>query len=66
MKSLRQTKFGILLPLELSNSPWESFIVVFTLPESEGHTQIMVVVDHNSKIVSCIALKEIVTTKDLA
>jgi hypothetical protein len=36
------------------------------LPESEGHTQIMVVVDHFSKMVHFIALAETATTRDAA
>jgi hypothetical protein len=40
------------------------FIVV--LPESEGHIQIMVVVDRFSKIGHFIALNETATAKDTA
>jgi hypothetical protein len=36
------------------------------LPKSEGHTQIMVVVNHFSKMAYFIALAEIVTVKDAA
>jgi transposase-like protein len=36
------------------------------LPESEGHTQIMVVVDCFSKVTHFIALKETSSTKDAA
>jgi hypothetical protein len=36
------------------------------LPESEGHTQIMVVVDHFSKMAHFIALAETATVRDAA
>jgi hypothetical protein len=36
------------------------------LPESEGHTQIVVVVDRFSKMVNFIGLKETATAKDTA
>jgi hypothetical protein len=36
------------------------------LPESEGHTQIMVLVDRFSKMAHFIALKETATAKDAA
>jgi hypothetical protein len=35
------------------------------LPESEGYTQIMVVVDHFSKMTHFIALTKTTTTKDM-
>jgi hypothetical protein len=68
MKSPRHAKFRLLQSLELSYSPWESTSVDFivTLPKSEGHTQIMVVVDCFSKMAHCIALKETATAKDVA
>jgi hypothetical protein len=68
MKSPRHAKFGLLQPLELSYSPWESTSVDFivALPESEGHTQIMVVVDRFSKMAHFIALVETATAKDAA
>jgi hypothetical protein len=68
MKSPRHVKFGLLQPLELSYSPWESTSVDFivALPESEGHTQIMVVVDRFSKMAHFIALHETATAKDAA
>jgi hypothetical protein len=46
-KSPRNAGYGILQPLNLAPSPWVSTSVDFitALPESEGHTQIMVVVD---------------------
>jgi hypothetical protein len=68
MKSPRHAKFGLLQPLELSYSPWKSTSVDFivALPESEGYTQIMVVVDCFSKIAQSITLTETATTKDVA
>jgi hypothetical protein len=68
MKSSRHAKFGLLQPLELSYSPWESTSVDFivALPESEGHTQIMVVVDRFSKMAHLIALNKTATAKDVA
>jgi hypothetical protein len=47
-------------------SPWESTLVDFigALPESEGYTQIIVVVDRFSKMAHFIALAETATTKD--
>jgi hypothetical protein len=51
---------------ELSYSPWECQSIDFkvALAESEGQTQIMVLVDHFSKIVHFIALVETATPKD--
>jgi transposase InsO family protein len=68
MKSARHAKFGLLQPLKLSYSPWESTLVDFivALPESGGYTQIMVVVDCFSKMAYFIALTETATTRDLA
>jgi hypothetical protein len=37
---------------------------IVALPESEGYTQIMVVVDHFSKMTDFIASPETVTAKD--
>jgi hypothetical protein len=66
MKSPRYAKFGLLQPLKLSYSCWESTLVDFivALPELEGYTQIMVVVDCFSKMAHFIALSETVTAKD--
>jgi hypothetical protein len=68
MESPRHTKFGLLQPLELSYSPWESTSVdvIVALPKSESHTQIMVVVDRFSKMAHFIALKETAIAKDVA
>jgi hypothetical protein len=67
MKLSRHAKFGLLQLLELSYSPWESTSVDFivALPESEGHTQIMVVVDCFSKMAHFIGLNETATAKDI-
>jgi hypothetical protein len=68
MKSPRHAKFGLLQPLELSYSPWESTLVDFkvALPKSEGHTQIMVVVDCFSKMAHFLALTKTATARDAA
>jgi hypothetical protein len=68
MKSPRHAKFKLFQPLELSYSLWESTLVDFmvALPELEGHTQIMVVVDYFSKMAHLIALIETATAKDAA
>jgi hypothetical protein len=68
MKSPQHAKFRLLQPLELSYSPWESTSVDFivALPESEGHTQIMVVVDRFSKMAHFIALAKTATARDIA
>ena len=46
-KSPRHTKYGLLLPLEVPYAAWTSILTDFItqLPESEGCTQIMAVVD---------------------
>ena len=46
-KSRRHAKYGLLEPLDVPYAPWKSISVDFivALPESEGRTQIMVVVD---------------------
>jgi transposase InsO family protein len=68
MKSPRHAKFELQQLLELSYSPWESTSVdfVMTLPESERYTQIVVVVDHFSKMAHFIALPTTATAKDAA
>jgi hypothetical protein len=67
MKSPRYSKFGLLQPLKLWYSPWESTLVDFivVLPESEGHT------NHGSsgllfKNSSLHALTETASVKDVA
>jgi hypothetical protein len=68
MKSPRHAKFGLLQFLELSYFPWKSTSIDFivALPESEGHIQIMVVVDCFSKMAHFIALAETATARDTA
>jgi hypothetical protein len=68
MKSPQHAKFSLLQPLELSCSPWKSTLVDFivALPNSEGYTRIMVVVDRFSKMAHFITLTETATTKDTA
>jgi hypothetical protein len=68
MKSPRYAKFRLLQPLELLYSPWKSTLIDFiiTLLESEGLTQIMVVVDRFLKMAHFIALAKTATTKDAA
>ena len=67
-KSPRHAKFGLLQPLELPFAPWVSTLVDFitALPESEGYTQIMVIVDWFSKMAHFIPLHEKATAKDCA
>ena len=67
-KSPRHARFGLLQPLELPYSPWLSTSVDFitALPESEGFTQIIVVVDRFSKMAHFVALQENATAKDCA
>jgi hypothetical protein len=66
MKLPKYAKFGILQSLELSYSLWESTLVDFivALAESEGHTHIMVVVNHFLKMAHFIALAETATAQD--
>ena len=67
-KSPRHTKYGLLQPLELPYAAWTSISVDFItqLPESQGNTQIMVVVDRFTKMAHFIALETNATARDVA
>lgn len=67
-KSPRHARFGLLQPLELPYAPWISTSVDFitALPESEGHTQIMVTVDRFTKMAHFVPLMENATARDCA
>ena len=53
-------KYGFLQPLEVLYTPWKSISVDFivALPEAEGNTQIMVLVDQFTKMAYFVALTE--------
>jgi len=67
-KSPRHWKYGLLQPLEVPYAAWTSISVdiITQLPESQGQTQIMVVVDHCTKMEHFFALATNVTAKDVA
>jgi len=67
-KSPRHAKYGLLQPLEVSYAAWSSISTDFItqLPESQGKTQIMVVVDRFTKMAHFIGLHENATAKDVA
>src|SRR5437588_4899568 len=67
-KSRRHAKYGLLQPLEVPYAPWKSISVDFivALPESEGKTQIMVVVDRFTKMAHFVSLLETATAIDIA
>ena len=67
-KSARQTKYGLLQPLEVPYTAWTSISVDFItqLPESQGKTQIMVVVDSFTKMAPFIGLETNAKAKDVA
>jgi len=67
-KSRRHTKNGLLQPLEVPYAAWTSISVDFItqLPESQGQTKIMVVVDHFTKMAHFIGLATYATAKDVA
>ena len=67
-KSRRHAKYGLLEPLEVPYAPWKSISLDFivTLPESEGNTQIMVVVDRFTKMAHFVGLKTEATATDVA
>jgi len=66
-KSLRHAKHGLLQPLEVPYAAWSSIATDFItqLPESQGKTQIMVVVNGFTKMAHFIGLDENATTKDI-
>jgi hypothetical protein len=69
-KTQQHKKFGLLQPLEIPDRPWQSISMDFIvgLPESEGNTQIWVVVCRLSKMAHFIALptQAEVPTRELA
>ena len=67
-KSPRHTKYGLLQPLEVRYAAWTSISVEFItqLPESQGKTQIMVVVDRFTKMAHFIGLETNATARDVA
>ena len=66
-KSPRHAKYGLLQPLEVPYAAWSSISMDFItqLPESQGKTQIMVVVDRFTKMAHFIGLHENATAKDV-
>jgi len=67
-KSPPDAKYGLLQPLEVLYAAWSSISTDFItqLPESQGKTQITVVVDQFTKMAHFIALHENATAKDVA
>jgi len=67
-KSPRHAKYGLLQPLQVPYAVWSSISTDFItqLPESQGKTQIMVVVDRFTKMAHFIGLHENATAKDVA
>jgi hypothetical protein len=69
-KVSRHKRYGLLQPLEIPYRPWTSISMDFitTLPESDGFTQIWVIVDRLTKMAHFIPLKtkEESPVKDLA
>jgi len=67
-KSPRHAKYGLLQPLEVPYAAWSSISMDFItqLRESQGKTQIMVVVDRFTKMAHFIGLYENATAKDVA
>ena len=67
-KSPRHTKYGLLQPLEVPYAAWTSISVDFTteLPESQGKTQIIVVVDRFTKMAQFMGLETNATPRDVA
>jgi hypothetical protein len=58
-KVSRHKRYGLLQSLEIPYRPWTSISMDFitTLPESDGSTQIWVIVDRLTKMAHCIPLK---------
>ena len=67
-KSPRHAKYGLLQPLEVPYAAWTSIStdLITQLPESQGCTQIMVVVDRFTKMAHFIGLETDATAKDVA
>ena len=66
-KSPRHAKYGILQPLEVPFGEWTTISVDFItqLPESQGQTQIRVVLDRFTKMANFIGLATNTTAKDV-
>ena len=66
-ESPRHAKYRLLQPLEVHYDAWSSISTDFItqLPESQGKTQIMVVVDRFTKMTHFIGLHENATAKDV-
>jgi len=67
-KSWRHAKYGSLPPFEVPYAAWSSISMDFItqLPESQGKTQIMVLVDLFTKMGYFVGLHENATAKDIA
>ena len=67
-KSPWHAQCGLLQPLQVPYAVWYSISTNFIthLPESQGHTQIMVVVDRFTKMAHFIGLQENAMAKDVA
>jgi len=66
-KSPRHAKYKLLQPLEVLYATWSSILtdLIRQLPESQGKTQIMVIVDGFTKMAHFIGLHENATAKDV-
>ena len=67
-KPSRHRRYGQLEPLEVPYRPWSSISMdwIADLPESNGYTQIWVIVDRFTKMAHLIPLPTKVTAKDIA
>ena len=66
-KTIRQKKYGLLEPIDVSMRPWNAISMDFIvgLPVSEGYTKIWVIVDRFSKMAHFIPLTTEVPIKKL-
>jgi len=66
-KSPRHAKYWLLQPLEVPYAAWTSISTDFImqLPESQGKTQIMVILDRFTQMAHFIGLHENATAKDV-
>ena len=67
-KSPRHARFGLLQPLHVPYAAWTSIStdLITQLPESQGRTQILVVVDRFTKMAQFVAVEQNATAKDVA
>ena len=67
-KSPRHAHFGLLQALQVPFAAWTSIStdIITQIPESQGRTKIMVVVDRFTKMAHFIGLEQNATTKDVA